>query len=237
MPGGMQAIREPWRMAWSYLARSGELAAAMNAHAGLPFFQLLHEKPMRQLEAMVASDVNCPLTSSCGRLFDAVSAVLGLCTEAQYEGQPAIELEACVDPDAMRRDEAYAFAVRDTTIDSDPLWPALLRDMSAGENSGAIAARFHLGLVGAIAAMVERLTERHGDPWEHRVALGGGVFQNALLLELLTARLEAAGFEVWSPAQVPSNDGGLAFGQAVIAAARLIEQEEVSPCASASRPR
>jgi hydrogenase maturation protein HypF len=233
----MQAIREPWRMAWSYLSRSGELAAAMRAHAGLPFFQLLRGKPIRQLEAMLAADVNCPLTSSCGRLFDAVAAVLGVCTEAHYEGQPAIELEACVEPDAMRQHEAYAFGVGDATIDSAPLWPALLRDLLSGERSGAIAARFHLGLVDAIAAMVGRLTERHGDPWQHRVALGGGVFQNALLLELLTARLEAAGFKVWSPAQVPANDGGLAFGQAVVAAARLIEQEEVNPCASASRPR
>jgi hydrogenase maturation protein HypF len=237
MPGGMQAIREPWRMAWAFLRRDRSIADLAREHEALPFFRLLKERPLAQLESMAIAGINSPLTSSCGRLFDAVAALLGVCTEALYEGQPAIELEACVDPDALRGEQPYAFGLDETTIFTTPLWPAMLRDLARGDPRGSIAARFHVGLAHAIAAMVERLTQRYADPWQHRVALGGGVFQNAVLLELLTQRLEAAGFQVWSPAQVPANDGGLALGQAVVAAARLIHDEEVNACASASRPR
>jgi hydrogenase maturation protein HypF len=222
MPGGMQAIREPWRMAWSYLVEAGAFEALRDQHASLPFFRALQARPWRQLDTMRAAGINCPPTSSCGRLFDAVAALLNPDQPARYEGQAAIELEARVDLGALRSGEAYALAVHDKGIDPAPLWPALLADLARGMPAGTIAARFHLGLADAIALLAVRLTVRHGDPWQHRIALGGGVFQNAVLLQALTRRLEAAGFMVWSPARVPAGDGGLAFGQALVAAARAL---------------
>ena len=237
MPGGEQAIREPWRMAWAYLARHPDAAALQREHAALPFFRQLEQRPWRLLDAAAQSGINCPVTTSCGRLFDAVSALVGLCSHTSYEGQAAIELEACVDADALRRGEAYTLALTEDRIDSTPMWPELLADLSAQRPIGIVAARFHLGLVQALAAMAGQLTRQHGDPWEHRIALGGGVFQNACLLAALTRRLEADGFTVWSPARVPTNDGGLSLGQAVVAASRSLALNEVAlTCASASRP-
>lgn len=234
MPGGTQAIREPWRIAWAYLSQHVDSAALLRQHCALPFFQGLSKRPLRTLEAMQRAGINSPLTSSCGRLFDAVSALVGICSEADYEGQPAIELEACVDAVAFGRDEGYPFALTSAHIDPAPLWPALLTDLANDVATGVVAARFHRGLVQAIVAMVERLTQHHGDPWQHRIALSGGAFQNALLLAELTRRLEAIGFAVLSPSRVPANDGGLSLGQAVVAAAQSIAStRKTTACASA----
>lgn len=238
MPGGAQAIYQPWRMAWAYLSQHVDCAALQREYRALPFFQGLCDRPLRALEAMQRAGINSPLTSSCGRLFDAVSALLGICNEADYEGQPAIELEACADAAAFGRDEGYPFMLTHEHIDPAPLWPALLADLANKVAIGVVAARFHLGLAQAIVAMVERLTRRDGDPWQHRVALSGGVFQNALLLAELTRRLEAAGFTVLSPSRVPVNDGGLSLGQAVVAAAQSITStRKATACASASPAR
>ena len=234
MPGGAQAIVEPWRMAWAYLSQHVDSAALQREYAAVPFLRRLRERPLRTLEAMQRAGINSPLTSSCGRLFDAVSALLGLCSEAGYEGQPAIELEACVDAAALDRGDGYAFALTPDHIDPAPLWPALLDDLANKVAVGVIAARFHLGLAQAIAAMAQRLTRRDGEPWQPRIALSGGVFQNAVLLAELTRRLEVAGYAVLSPARVPANDGGLSLGQAVVAAAQsLTATRKASLCASA----
>jgi hydrogenase maturation protein HypF len=238
MPGGAQAIHQPWRMAWAYLGAHADAAALLREYAAVPFLRGLRHRPLKTLEAMQRANINCPLTTSCGRLFDAVSALLGICSEAGYEGQAAIELEACVDPAALARGDAYPFALTSERIDSAPLWPALLADLASGTAVGVIAARFHLGLAQAIVAMAEQLTRRHGDPWQSRIALSGGVFQNAVLLEESTRRFEAAGYVVLSPSRVPANDAGLSLGQAVIAAAVSISRRrETSTCASASPAR
>ena len=222
MPGGEQAIHEPWRMAWSYL-RTQTRNRDLRRDAGeLPFFQALRDRPVPTLLAMQRAGINSPLTSSCGRLFDAVSALLGVCQEASYEGQAAIELEAHVDAKALIEGIGYPFGMGETEIHTAPLWTHLLDDLVAGIPTGTIAARFHVGLVVAIVAMVEQLTALHRDPWGHRVALSGGVFQNAIMLSRLEATLRAAGFIVLSPSLVPANDGGLSLGQAVVAAARRI---------------
>ena len=253
MPGGEQAVHEPWRMAWAYLTQHagllpahprrggapGEAEALRPEIAALPFFEALRTRPVAVLQAMRRAGINSPTTSSCGRLFDAVAALIGVCEEARYDGQPAIELEACVDAEALASGTTYPFRTTDDSLDTAPLWPPLLADLARGVGPGVIAARFHLGLVESLVEMVERLTGRHRDPWEHRIALGGGVFQNAVMLDRLTARLQAAGYTVYSPSQVPANDGGLALGQAVVAAARTIggPTKELQACASASRPR
>ena len=238
LPGGAQAIHEPWRMAWAYLSSHADIGALQSQYAALPFFRHLRGRPVRTLEAMRRAGINSPLTTSCGRLFDAVSALLGICSEASYEGQAAIELEASVDAATLEQGDGYPFALTPDHVDSAPLWPALLADLAQGTAIGIIAARFHLGLAQAIGAMAEQLTQRHGDPWGSRIALSGGVLQNGVLLVELTRRFTAAGYVVLSPSRLPANDGGLSLGQAVIAAAvSMAARRETSTCASASPAR
>ena len=178
MPGGVQAIREPWRMAFAYLRQAFEWDALMAEYAGLPFFESMRHKPLRTLEAMIDKGVNSPYTSACGRLFDAVSAILGLRQEVTYEGQAAIELEVAADPAALRAAHgAYTFDVAPRNgevafgIELRSMWQGLLHDLTRGIPSGIISARFHRGLARAIADMVATLNERHRDPWGDRVAL------------------------------------------------------------------
>lgn len=226
MPGGEQAIRQPWRMAYAHLRRvfgSADLPAVV---AGTPFADAIADRPLATLDGMIESGFNSPLTSSCGRLFDAVAAVCGLCQEASYEGQPAIELEAAVDSDALTDARPYPFAIEVREgllrLDSAPLWRALMDDLHAGAAVGMIAARFHAGLVNALVEMIEALAESHGNSWHGRVALSGGVFQNAVLSAALVRRLKGRGTTVLRHRHVPPNDGGLSLGQATVAAARTI---------------
>jgi hydrogenase maturation protein HypF len=226
MPGGTQAIREPWRMAYAHLTRACEWSRLESEYAGLPFFRALTGKPLRTLNGMMASGFNSPMTSSCGRLFDAVAAVVGLRQIVSYEAQAAIELEAAVDPDALL-DEGYPFALTIVDalprLDAQPMWDALLQDLHAGCPIGSVAARFHTGLARALVRMLEHLATGLGEGWTGRIALSGGVFQNATLSAELIRRLEAKGLQVLRHSQVPANDGNLSLGQAVVAAARMIE--------------
>jgi hydrogenase maturation protein HypF len=226
MPGGTQAIREPWRMAYAHLTRACEWSRVESEYAGLAFFRALTDKPLRTLNGMMASGFNSPMTSSCGRLFDAVAAVVGLRQTVSYEAQAAIELEAAVDPDALL-DEGYPFAltIMDALprLDARPMWDALLRDLNAGSSIGTVAARFHTGLARALVLMLDHLARRLGEAWTGRIALSGGVFQNAILSAELIRQLEAKGLQVLQHSQVPANDGNLSLGQAVIAAARTME--------------
>ncbi len=173
---------------------------------------------------MIARGVNAPLSSSCGRLFDAVAAAVGLCHDrALYEGQAAMMLEAAADIAAADDDRAaYPFAIAEACpdgllhLDPTPMWSVLLRDLGAGAAVPLIAGRFHAGLAIGIARMVAALGITG------RVALSGGVFQNKLLLEQVMRRLAAQGLDVLTHRVVPANDGGLALGQAAVAAARLL---------------
>ena len=228
MPGGTLAIREPWRIAYAYLAQQFESDVLQRTVAGIDFFQTVQPQTLAVVDAMIRAHFNSPLTSSCGRLFDAMASLAGVCNVVSYEGQAAIELEARVDPDELQRGERYDFAV--TTADASgmawlepqPLWPALLRDIAQGESTGNMAARFHNGLSHAMLAMVAELTRHHGNPWQNRIALSGGVFQNDILFGLVAKGLEATGCTVYSHSRVPANDGGLALGQAMVAAAQAI---------------
>jgi len=240
MPGGTRAILEPWR----------NTVAQLHAHLGLDVFardwadlelcQYLSGKPTAVITGMISKGLNAPSSSSCGRLFDAVAAAVGVCRDrVSYEGEAAIELEALVDgrPPAPRRgascdDEpphgastsvaGYPFAVRPgmpRVLDPAPLWPALLADLRAGVDRGVIAARFHRGLADAVVALAAELaaSRRVG-----MVALSGGVFQNRLLLEQVADGLRRRGLDVLQHRQVPANDGGLALGQAAICAMRIV---------------
>jgi len=227
MPGGAQAIHEPWRNTYAHLmAEMGWARLAMD-YGETDLYRFLDTKPRAALDRMMAGGVNSPLASSCGRLFDAAAAAAGICRECtEYEGQAAAEFEALVDEDALAYEDemlAYPFAIPRLKFSSLlymeplPMWQALLGDLVAQAPAGAIAARFHKGLAVAIARMVDKMRQTESI---ETVALSGGVLQNRVLLEQLIGRLEALGMRVLTHARVPANDGGLALGQAVIAAAR-----------------
>jgi hydrogenase maturation protein HypF len=219
LPGGDRAIIQPWRMAAVYLAQAyGDDFLALD----IPFVK--QQQPAlsshwRVLAQMIARKLNSPPTSSLGRLFDAVSALVGLCPEVIYEGQAAIELEA----QAIDTDRSYPFTITENLakimiLDVIPMIRAIVLDLQQGVPASAIAGRFHTTLVELLAAVCERVRARRN---LNSVALSGGVFQNQQLLTGLLARLEGLGFQVYINRQVPPNDGGLSLGQAAVAAAHL----------------
>ncbi len=211
LPGGVKAMREPWRNLWARLQQT-DLPAADYPPA-------LRKKPLATLRAMQEKGLNSPPASSCGRLFDAVAAAVGLCFDGiSYEGQAAIELENLL-PDDPEQAEPYPIAIDHSgalpVIDPAPLWPALLADRARSVPPGEISARFHAGLALAVARMSEQLAAE----WRiSTVVLSGGVFQNATLLRLVKRRLEPR-LQVLLHRRVPMNDGGLALGQLAVAAA------------------
>jgi hydrogenase maturation protein HypF len=219
LPGGEAAVREPWRMAvaWLLQAWGGELPAL-----DLPVLAA-EPRARRAVERLVAHGIQAPLASSAGRLFDAVAALLGLRRRASFEGQAAMELEALA---AAGPAPPYPFALEAAAdgfeLCFSPAIRALAEEAAGGGDPGRISARFHRTLVDALAASARRAREEHG---LELAVLAGGCFQNALLLEGARDALAAAGFKVLVPVSVPPNDGGLALGQAVAAAA-----EELPAC-------
>ena len=219
LPGGEAAIREPRRAALGLLWEAhGEVALA----AERPEIRRLFDAAeLKVLARMLDRGLNCPVTSSMGRLFDAVAALVGLQPSVTFEGEAAMALEWLADPaerGAYPVDSlpgaARAGARPPLVLDWGPLLEAVLEDVRRGVPRGLISARFHNGLVRAavnVAAVVG----------EERVALSGGCFQNRLLTERLAAALEQAGHTVLLHAQVPPNDGGVSLGQIVVAAAQL----------------
>lgn len=204
MPGGDQAVREPWRMACAWLKAAGD-------ERPLPGIDPLR---WRAVGRLAETGVTAPTTTSVGRLFDAVSALCGLRTEVAYEGQAAIELEAACDPAELG---AYELDVVAGVLDARPAILAARRDITRGLEVGIVASRFHHALAHATADDCARLA---GDRGLDAVALAGGAFQNRRLLESTAARLAEAGLRVLVPARLPPNDGGISFGQAAVAAAR-----------------
>ncbi|ROR37427.1 carbamoyltransferase HypF [Kitasatospora cineracea] len=218
LPGARQAVRRPWMLGYVYLrAAFGDDADP----AALPLLRELPPERTAALDRLIADRAASPLTSSAGRLFDAVSAILGLRHHNQYEGQAAVALE-----ELALRHRAPTRALPPTDgvlaeggpIDTPALVRALVEDLRAGCGLAETAHRFHVRLATVLAARCRAARRRHG---LDRVALSGGVFQNTLLLGLLTTELQADGFTVYRNAVVPCNDGGLSLGQAAIAAARL----------------
>ena len=210
LPGGDRAAREASRMAVAYLWdafgagwREIDLGIAPAAHR---IFEQLCERPAT------------PRTSSCGRLFDAVAALAGVCRQSSYEGEAAMRLEAAVDAGPV---EAYPFSISAPEIDTRPLIRAVAADVLAGVRAGLIAARFHTTLAVIMESVCEDLRIRTGLT---KVCMSGGTFQNVTLSRQARDRLEGRGFAVYEQREVPANDGGLALGQALIAARRL------SPC-------
>ena len=234
MIGGEQAMREPWRNTYAHLmAEMGWARFALN-YADLELFEFLNQKPRELLDGMIKRNVNSPLASSCGRLFDAVAAAVGICREkAFYEGQGAVELEAIVDEKTLREEDetlAYPFAIPRLKTSNLPyiepyaMWQALLGDLILNTPASVISARFHKGLAKTIVEMVEKLSRyESGETPVKTVALSGGVWQNKVLFEEVGRRLCEKDFTVLTHHQFPTNDGGLSLGQSAIAAARLIK--------------
>jgi hydrogenase maturation protein HypF len=217
LPGGDRAVREPWRMACAWLAeaRGGEEIPP------LPSTLVNSVSPERwETIGRLARSELAPITTSAGRLFDAVAALCGVRATVTYEGQAAIELEGAVDP--WERGE-YPIALghgRDGVLQLDPRAAVLsvLRERLAGVSVGVVAARFHTGLARATARACERLADARD---LELAVLSGGVFQNRVLLERTAAECRRAGLRVLVAERLPPGDGGISYGQAAVAAARL----------------
>lgn len=232
LPGSDAAVREPRRVALALLHAGwrGDVLGRLERSGAAGAFA---EPELGVLLRMLDAGVNAPWTTSMGRLFDATASLLGIAQRVTFEGEAAMALEWAVD---MHETGAYSIPVVRVAggddespaaadacdgaaaclleLDWRPAVEELLADRAAGVGVPVAAARFHNGLVNAIAQVAERVGEE-------RVALTGGCFQNRVLLERATARLSALGFEPLLHRQVPANDGGLALGQVAVAAARL----------------
>ncbi|HEY5988122.1 MAG TPA: carbamoyltransferase HypF, partial [Streptosporangiaceae bacterium] len=215
MPGGAAAIRHPWRMAAAYL----DAAFPAGSPEGLAVIRR-NETSWADVVTLARKGINSPLTSSAGRLFDAVAAILGIRDSINYEGQAAVELEQVADPAEAGSYRAAIDAREPFGVMGMDMVRQAACDVVAGADPAAAAARFHHGVATLIEEGCVLLRERCGLT---TVALSGGVFQNALLLRDTVGRLEARGFRVLVHSRVPCNDGGISLGQAVIAGARCAQ--------------
>ena len=203
LAGGDAAVREPWRAALAYCRETP------------PALRAIPEDHIRVVRRMIEAGVNTVPTSSCGRLFDAVASIIGLRQQVSFEGQAAIELETTAgDPDAT----PYPFELTEGQAWEIDFHPTIERIVSSAETPATISARFHNTVAAAIAETCRRIGRESG---LRRVCLSGGTFQNVRLLTRTVALLRAADFGVYLHANVPPNDGGIALGQAAIAAARM----------------
>ena len=214
MPGSAAAIKEPERMAVSYLLETyGENFRDLE----IPFLQQMEPRKADMLVQMIAKGINTPQTSSLGRLFDGIAALVGLKSRVTFEGQAAMELEMIADRNVAG---AYPFEWSSGTrreISTRPLIQGVVEDLQSGVSSAVISGKFHNTLIRLFTELCREIRTETG---LDRVALSGGSFQNALLLEGLIVSLSSQGFSVFTHTRVPANDGGVALGQAWVAAAR-----------------
>lgn len=228
LPGGAASVRDTRRNAFALLSELGLLE-----HQGAErLLGGLDEQTRSVTATMIERGINSPRTSSMGRLFDAAAAILGICGQATYEGEPAIELEAAawraVDSESTcPTDNMASFSVTESSrpddchvLNSRPLIKALLEGTRAGVPAGRLALDFHVTIAHASARIASEICAREG---LDTVALSGGVFMNRLLLQLLTRELKSRGLTVLVPHSVPVNDGCIAYGQAAIARALLAQ--------------
>ena len=211
LAGGNSAIREPWRSALSYVKDSlGKNPLALE----LPGWETMSPSKVALVERLLHLNLNTFRTSSCGRLFDAVASILGLCHEANFEGQAAMALEAAA---LEGIEDDYPFDIEENEpwqIDLRPAIASLVREVLAGSETAVIAAKFHNTLVSVITKVCLRLRKTEG---LNRICLSGGTFQNMYLLQRVVLWLRQRGFQVFVNSKVPPNDGGISLGQAVIA--------------------
>ena len=212
LPGGDSGVREPWRVARSYLFDTfGVMPDAQRWTA------MASSERIRVIDAMLQRRVNTIPTSSAGRLFDAVTSLIGLRHSVSFEGQAAMMLEAAADGESASQEEPYQFELSGaspTEIDLRRMIRQIVEDLERNEPQGRIAARFHSTLVAVVAEVCRRMRSALQLT---RVCLSGGCFQNAILLSGCVEVLRRDGFEVFTHREVPANDGGVSLGQAAIA--------------------
>ena len=214
MPGSAFAIKQPWRMGVSHLhaAYNGDLATL-----SLPFLSNIESVELSTIIEMIEKRLNAPMTSSIGRLFDAVAAIIGLRNEVAFEGQAAMELEMLADTSAVGVYDIFWEPGEPIQINPASIIRSIVDDLQHETPLPIISGRFHFSLVRLFNEICAHLRRDKG---LDRVVLSGGVFQNAILLQGLMESLQDQGFEVYSHKQVPTNDGGICLGQAVVAAAQ-----------------
>jgi hydrogenase maturation protein HypF len=212
LPGGAIAIKKPYRTAIGYL-----LSLGINLDMNLPLFKQVEKGEIEIIRSQVEKRINTPLTSSCGRLFDAVSALSGVRGIIEYEAQAAIDLEMLA-YDAAGETGRYPFSIIEhdgvSVIKIHDLFTAIINNLHSNTSKAIIAARFHNTIAQIIVEVCQKIFAKNGIK---KAALSGGVFQNRLLLRKTLPLLESAGFEVYTHRQVPCNDGGISLGQVVIA--------------------
>jgi hydrogenase maturation protein HypF len=212
LPGGDKAIMEPWRMAYSYLySIYGPRAKKID----IDFNRRMDYDKLSIIEKMIDKNINSPLTSSCGRLFDAASSLIGIRDEISYEGQAAMELESFCASGIKKR---YNFCVckegEEFIIDPREIFIDIIEDLKKGIDKKVMAAKFHNTVAEFTLNLCGKIRENTGI---NKIALSGGVFQNRYLTEKIISLLEKDDFQVYTQRKVPPNDGGISLGQAVVA--------------------
>jgi hydrogenase maturation protein HypF len=210
LAGGDTAVREPWRVARSYLQEAFDSAIPESVaccHSVSP-------RKLHVVDAMLEKRINTTATTSCGRLFDAVAALMGLRQTVSFEGQAAMELEAIAGPETSERYDFDLDGASPIQVDLRPMVRQIVRDTQKGHSAAHIAARFHNTLVAVISSVCRRIRKERE---LSRVCLSGGCFQNVRLLHGAVAALQQDGFDVFFQRLIPCNDGGVSVGQAAIA--------------------
>ena len=239
--GGSAAIKEPWRNLFAHLETSLSWETIEQDYNKLSAIEFISGKPISTLKTMIDKGINSPLSSSCGRLFDAVAASLELSMqEVTYEGEAAMQLEALVCPkiaNSFNEESVYkACFIKEnqmTKVSFAPLWKALLADLKQQKSKSYIATKFHISLTHILLEWLEQSVhtlkgthDKLSSTEPVKVALSGGCFQNKTLLEYLSPLLEKKGFKPLAQQHLPANDGGISYGQALIAAAQTLKIDE-----------
>jgi len=214
MPGGDAAIREPWRMAISYLYHAfGKGFMDLK----LPLFRRVEEERIGIIQEMISKGVNTIQTSSLGRLFDGIASILDIRDRVAYEGQAAMELEMAISRETDRYyDCEWQGEEGSYQVLVDPIVRGVVEDVEKGLQVSEISSKFHMTLIRIFSDLCALLRE---ETRLDRVVLSGGVFQNAVLLEGMKKALQQKDFHVFTHCLVPTNDGGISLGQALVAAA------------------
>ena len=210
MPGGDKATLEPWRMGVSYLYKIyGYDLFKLN----IAFVKKLEKKKTEDIIRMIDQGINCPLTSSAGRLFDTVAAIMDVCAYSGFHAEAPMRLESLVDDNCT---DSYSFK-SGKTIEVDEMIKEVVNDLISGVNNVVISTKFHNTVISIIFATVNEVRQRTGIG---KVVLSGGTFQNRYLLQKTEDKLLKENFQVYTPQVIPANDGGIALGQLVIASKR-----------------
>jgi len=210
MPGGDSATKNPWRMAVSYLYK---YYGASFLDLDLVFLKDIPDFEIDLVIKMLEKNINCPLTSSTGRFFDAVAALTNICTQSSFHAEAPMRLEAAIDKNTS---EAYNFEIS-RVIKPENIIKGIVEDLQNGINQEVISAKFHNTIINIIFEVANKIRKTEG---LNKVVLSGGSFQNRYLLERAEDLLTNDGFEVFAQENIPANDGGLALGQIAIAAKR-----------------